>query len=66
MWPLSAMLHRMYEHHNKRMKTKSYGFIAINRHLKLDTMLFADCLVVLATSKHDLQRLRLKCKHNRN
>lgn len=40
----------------KEWKQTRHGYIQINRHLKLDSILFADDLVLLALSEDDLQR----------
>ncbi|KAJ4451609.1 hypothetical protein ANN_03078 [Periplaneta americana] len=40
----------------KEWKQTHHGYIQINRHLKLDSILFADDLVLLALSEDDLQR----------
>jgi hypothetical protein len=39
----------------KEFRQKRHGYIAINRNLQLDTMIFADDLVLLAASEVDLQ-----------
>jgi TusA-related sulfurtransferase len=39
----------------KEFRQKRHGYIAINRTLQLDAMIFADDLVVLAASEDDLQ-----------
>jgi hypothetical protein len=39
----------------KEFRQKRHGYIAINRNLQLDAMIFADDLVFLAASEVDLQ-----------
>lgn len=40
----------------REFRNTRHGYITINRHLHLDTLIFADDLVLLATSEDDLQR----------
>jgi hypothetical protein len=40
----------------KEFRQKCHGYIAINRNLQLDAIIFADDLVLLAASENDLQQ----------
>jgi hypothetical protein len=40
----------------KEFRQKRHGYVAINRNLQLDAMIFADDLVLLAASEDDLQQ----------
>jgi hypothetical protein len=46
----------------KEFRQKCHGYIAINRNLQLDAMIFADDLVLLAASEHDLQHFLYNIK----
>jgi len=40
----------------KEFKLAQHGYININRYLQLDTLIFADDLVLIASTEDDLQR----------
>lgn len=54
---LSPLLFNIYmDNIIREFRLTRHGFIPINRNLHLDTVIFADDLVLLATSEDDLQR----------
>jgi hypothetical protein len=53
MWPLAHLIYYLHKCLHKGIKTKSHGYIAINRNLQLDAVIFADDFVLLAASEDD-------------